>query len=846
MLVPLSWLSEMVEVRGSAQEVCDLLTGGGIETEIASDARPDWGGVITARLDAVERHPDADRLTVTRPFDGATTRQVVCGATNHSAGDIVALATVGTTLPNGVKIKKGTMRGQVSEGMLCSEAELGLSSEAAGILILPPGTPLGVPLLDVLPAGDVVLETEPTANRGDCLSILGIARELSAISGWPLRGRAAAELDDGDEGLATIQYDGPSWSGASGSVGTGDRIVGVSLEDPTGCPRYACAVLDGVTIGPSPPWMSKRLEAMGVRSINNVVDCTNYVMLELGNPLHAFDRRFLRGDLLRIRSATPGESATTLDGRAHVLDSGDLVIADADGVVAIAGVMGGENSEVRNDTVTLLLESAHFATSPVRRTAHRLKLSTESSHRFSRGVDPELPVAALLRLVELLQTTAGGDLDGGILDLYPAPVEPAEVVVRAARVPGLLGLDLEASYVIELLERDGLAPTATADGWRVVAPSYRFDLAREVDILEEIVRLHGYDKVPERLPVRPLRVVPRRPEGIDHGALQDALVTLGFSEAIHFSFIDPAWLENLGLSEDHPWRERAVRVDNPLSEVGGILRPTLIPSLLDATARNLHHGASDVRLFELRTTFLARPEGFAAVLAGERGRPLDRPPVLESRTVAGVVVGDRAPAGWSTDATPVDLYDVKLAVTRLLDVLGSKGFRWSAEGPSTPWLDPTETAFLVRPGREVQVGGVIGRVAVPVLRAFDIDRVVYAFELDLPRLAPKKSKALTFQPYSRFPGAERDLAVVVPDSIDADWAIETAGKAAKKIAKDSFQGVTVFDVYRGAGIADGARSLALRFQFRSLERTLEDRAVDAAMAAAEKQLTSRDGVVLRG
>ena len=846
MLVPLSWLAEMVEIRGSAKEVCALLTSSGIETEIASDARPSWDGVVTAVLKAVEQHPDADRLTVTRPFDGTTEVQVVCGASNHSVGDVVALATLGTRLPNGVKIKKGKMRGQVSEGMLCSEAELGLSAEAAGILILPPGTPLGVPLADVLPTGDVVLETEPTANRGDCLSVLGLARELAAVSGWPVKGRAASESDDDDEGLATIQYDGPSWAGTSGIVGSGDRALSVRLDSADACPRYACAVLDGVTIGPSPQWIRDRLEATGVRAINNVVDCTNYVMLELGNPLHAFDRRFVRGGELAIRSAGADERAKTLDGGEHRLVDSDLVIADGEGVIAVAGVMGGENSEVRDDTTTLLLESAHFVPATVRRTAHRLKLGTESSARFSRGVDPELPVAALLRLVELLQITAGGELDGAILDLYPSPVEAARVSLREERILGLLGIELEPGYVEALLRRDGLNPVRTPRGWDIDSPSYRFDIEREVDVLEEIVRLHGYDQIPETLPARPLRSVPRQPVGVDVEGLRDCMVRIGLSESVHFSFIDPQWLEQLGLAPEHPWRARAVRVENPLSEVGGILRPTLVASLLAAASRNVHHGAQDLRLFELRKTFLSRPEGFAAILQGDGARPSDRSPVLEGRKLSGVFLGRRAPAGWHGEPADVDLFDAKLAVTTALAHLGSKGFRWSTDGDLPSWLDPSESALLVRPGRDVEVGGVLGRVAVPVLRAFDIDRVVYVFELDLDRVAPKKSPPLQFQPLSKFPGAERDLAIVVPDEIPAEWAMETAEKAARKSAKDSFRGVAVFDVYRGAGVPAGARSIALRFKFRSFERTLEDKAVDSAMAAVEKQLTSRDGVVLRG
>lgn len=841
MLVPLSWLGEMVDLQGTPAQICELLTSGGVEAEIAEDQRPDWDGVITAVLRTVERHPDADRLTVTTPFDGTTERQVVCGATNHKAGDVIALATVGTKLPNGVKIKKGKMRGQVSEGMLCSESELGLSGEADGILVLPAGTPVGVPLLDVLDAGEVVIESEPTANRGDCQSILGTARELSAVSGWPLKGRAAGDGDD----LATLRYDG-SGVASTGQVGTGEYEIAVTIDDIEGCPRYACAVLDGVVIGPSPAWMVKRLEAMGMRSVNNVVDCTNYVMLELGNPLHAFDHRTLRGGQLRIRRAGDDATSRTLDSVDRALLPDDLVIAASEGVVAIAGVIGGENSEVREDTTTLVLESAHFDPASVRRTAHRLKLTTDASHRFARGVDPELPGAALLRLIELLQSTAGGTLDGAILDLYPAPVVRERVHLRAHRIPGLLGLELAPELVTSLLERDGLEPERTSSGWSVAPPSYRFDIEREVDILEEIVRLNGFDNVPERLPRQPLRSVPRVAPGPDVEQLRDVLVGAGLSEAVHFSFIDPQWLERLGLREDDPLRVRAVRVENPLSEVGGILRPLLLPSLLAACSRNLHQGASEVRLFELRTTFLARPAGFAAILAGDGGRPDHRTPVIERRAVAGVMVGARRPPNWEGEGPNVDFFDVRGAADSVLSALSSRGFRWSAEATLPPFLDAREAAVLVRPGRDVQVAGWAGRIAVPALRAFDLDRVVYAFELDIDMVAPKKTKASTFVTPSRYPGLQRDLAIVVPDATSAEWATETASKAAAKASKGSFQSAEVFDVYRGTNIPTGHRSIALRLRFRALGRTLQDGEVDAAMAQVEKQLLSRDGVTLRG
>jgi phenylalanyl-tRNA synthetase beta chain len=851
MLVPLSWLAERVELRGSVAEICDVLTGAGIETEIGEDARPSWDGVVTARLESVEQHPNADRLTVTKPFDGSVERTVVCGATNHKAGDVVALATHGTVLPGNFKIKKGKIRGVPSEGMLCSTAELGLGEDADGILILPADTPLGVPLAEVMQAGDVVLEVSPTANRGDCLSILGLARELSAVTGWPLIGRAASP----DAGADTIVDLHLPTRGDRAETGTGERLVTVRIDAPDGCPRYTGAVMTGVTIQPSPDWMQQRLTLSGVRPINNVVDCTNYVMLELGNPLHAFDRRTIRGDRIVVRRAAAGEGITTLDGGEHALTAADLVIADAEGTTALAGVMGGLDSEVKDDTATLFLEAAHFEPGTVRATAHRCKLGTESSYRFARGVDPELPRLALMRLIELLQQTAGAEVDGVPLDVYPAPAVRPDVTLRLSRVKGLLGLALARERVFELLERDGLS-AINPDGFaadppeavRIAVPSYRFDLEREVDILEEIARLHGYDELPEVAPSRPLRAVDGKPAGPDVGAIRDALVGAGLSEAIHFSFIDPAWVAQLGVAEDHPWRARPVTVSNPLSEVGGILRPTLLPSLLRAASRNRAQGAEDVRLFELRRTFLMRDDGFAAVLQPQERelggpKPSDKAPTIERRTVAGVIVGRREPGGWSGSGAAVDFFDVRAAADAVLQTLGSKGWDWStADLP--PFLDPRESATLQGRGGRGSAGWV-GRIAVPVLRAFDLDVVTWAFELDLDSLAPRKTAPPKFQAFSRFPGVERDLAVVVADEVSAAEILGDAEGVARKGMKTAFRGVEVFDVYRGEGIPAGHRSIALRFRFRSLDRTLEDGSVDGVMNKVVQRLERRDGVTPR-
>jgi len=838
MLVPLSWLAEKVQISGSAEEICDFLTDAGIETELASDERPAWDGVVTAVLRTVERHPDAEKLTVTAPFDGETERSVVCGASNHKAGDVVALATPGTRLPGGLKIKKSRLRGVRSEGMLCSGAELGISQDAEGILILPADTPIGRPLAEVLSAGDVVLEVSPTANRGDCLSVVGLARELAAVTGWPLlpvEGPAAAES-------------GSAVAGArSGQAGSGELAVQVELSATKGCPRYSCAVVTGVSVGPSPAWMRDRLESMGVRAINNVVDCTNYVMLEMGNPLHAFDRSVLRGDLVSIDWATDAEPARTLDGADHTLVAGsDLVIRDAAGVIALAGVMGGENSEVRDDTSTLFLESAHFAPGPVRATAARCKLGTESSYRFARGVDPGLPGRALSRLIELLERTAGAQLLDDPLDLYPEPAPAATCRFRFSRIAGLLGLELSHERVAQLLERDGLVlldSPADSDIWEVQVPSYRFDIEREVDVLEEVARLHGYQQIPERAPVCALQSVSAQPDGPDLRALRNLMVGLGLSECIHFSFIDPQWLRWLGLGDDHPWCSEAVAVANPLSEVGGILRTTLLPSLLRATEKNRAMGASDLRLFEMRRTFRRREEGFAAILEGDGRRPLDRSPVKERLMLAGVLTGARQAAGWDRAAESIDFFDAKACVEAVASQLGGRGFEWSIEG-APGFLDDRESAQLVGKGKQGTAAWV-GRIAAPVLRAFDLDQVAYAFEIDVALLAGRKRMSPSFKPFSRFPGLERDLAFIAPDDVAAGWLLDQSERIARKLQKDSFRSVEVFDVYRGKGIPEGSRSVGLRFRFRALDRTLEDHKVDGVMTQVERRLCEQPGVILR-
>ena len=844
MRVPLSWLRDFVELKDSPEVLCDRLSFAGVEAEIAQDGRVRWPGVVTAELRDVQVHPNADRLTVTRPWDGSTERQVVCGATNHRRGDIVALATAGTTLPGDFKITRSKIRGEPSEGMLCSERELGLSAESEGILVLPPGTPVGVPLDIVLQRGDVILEVSPTANRGDCLSILGLAREVAAVTGWALTERALQPWD-ADGGTETLRLTG-STGADRGQAGVAERVISIRIDAQDACPRYAAAVMTGVAGRSTPGWMRERLEAVGFRSLGAVVDCTNYVMLELGNPLHAFDLWSIRGQQIVVRKAETGECLTTLDGRAHTLAATDLVIADGEGPVALAGVMGGSSSEIHGESSDLLLESAQFAPADIRLTSRRIRVQSEASLRFARGVDPGLPRAALLRLVGLLAEITGARLVGAAIDLCPEPILRRSVLLRQAQISATLGIEVPAGRVAELLVRDG-CDVDTADGGHLVRiPTARFDLEREIDLIEEVARLQGYDALPESRPERPLVSTPRRAPGPDRDALRLALTGVGLSECVHLSFEDDRALAALGVGDDDPLRARMPRIGNPLSEVGASLRSILLPSMLRTVSRNRRAGSEDLRVFELRPVFALRQGGLPTSAPGDR--PTDQPPLDERLHLVLCLTGHRDAPSWSGPCENIDFFDVKGLAELVVRTLGAVGPRWEAAEDAAmialPWLEPREAAVLRLPGRPTPLGW-MGRISVEVLRAYEIDAPVYSMELDIEALAPRKPREAKHRAFSRFPGSERDLALTVPDGIAASSLLETAARIGKKALGDAFCGVRVFDVYRGPNLPVGTRSLALRFQFRALDRTLSESEIDGVMAQLQGKLADRDGVEIR-
>ncbi len=801
MRVPLSWLREYVAFDGPADDLARRLTLAGLE--VGGIDRPGEGveGVVVARILEKGPHPAADRLSLCRVTDGDETYDIVCGATNMTAGDTVALARVGARLPGGLKIKKAKIRGQVSYGMMCSERELGLGDEHSGILILPADLELGRSVTEVLGLPDAVLEVEITPNRADCLSVVGVAREVAALCGLPLRVPEPQVPEAGD----------PVHGQTS-----------VEIYDPDLCHRYAARIVRGVRLGPSPLWLRRRLEACGVRAINNVVDVTNYVLLELGHPLHAFDLGRLAGGRIVVQRARPGDRFTTLDGQERVLDADTLMIWDAERPVAVAGVMGGMNSEVEDDTTDLLIESAYFLPANIRRTAKRLGLKTEASYRFERGTDIEGLLRALDRCAELVADLAGGKVATGIWDAYPTRHEPVQVRLRHRRVQQVLGCPVPADETVRCLASLGMRVLGQdAASVEVEVPFHRVDVTREIDLVEEVARLHGYDAIPTTLPrvaVTGDGVTARRAAA---DRVRDVLAAEGLFEAVTYSFVDPADDDRLGLPGDAPDRNKVV-LQNPLGRDTSVLRTSLVPSLLRALGLNLRRRNRDARLFEVGRTF--HPE---------HGGSLPR----EALRAAGVLAGRRFPLAWWAGPDTVDFFDARAVVERALGGLGVRSVRFEPAG-DLPWLHPGRAARIVV-GAEVV--GWVGQIHPDRLGAFDLDEPAVAFELDLDRAATKAEPAGSFPGLGRFPAAERDLAIVVDRSVTVQQVLDEIEAMDSPLVR----GAVLFDAFEGGRLPEGKVSLALRVTYRSDERTLTEEEVREVEAALLARLSDRLGARLR-
>jgi len=804
MRISLTWLSEYVPLP-PVEELARRLTAVGLEVEAVERIGSHLDGVVAATIVSAERHPQADKLSVTQVDAGGGPIAVVCGATNWKVGDAVALATPGTTLPGGQRIERTRLRGVESHGMLCSEKELGLAQESSGILLLPAGTAPGSPLSRVLGIEDTVLEVNVTPNRPDALSHLGIAREVAAATGTTLTPPSPR--------LAQKPPSAPS-------------ILKVRIEAPDRCFRYAARVVEGVRIGPSPAWLARRLEACGVRSISNVVDATNFVLLERGHPLHAFDLDRVAGAEIVVRLARPGEKLVTLDGQERSLAVDDLVIADRDRACALAGVMGGGDSEISQGTSRVLVESAWFEPTGVRRTARRHGLHTEASHRFERGVDAAAVSAALDRCAALIADLAGGTVRRGMADAHPHRRRPVDVALSWSRPAEVLGMPVgrgEARRTLAALGFEERKATPRGAVFRV--PSWRLDVSREEDLIEEIVRLKGYDAIPETLPGI-ASATPAEPRDAQvAGRVRQALQAAGFSEAVNFSFVAPAELAALSPGgESLP----GIALRNPISAELAVMRTSLVPSLLRNAAHNLRQRVEDVRLYEIASAYHPRSpdaEGDA--------------PAREELRVGGVAMGRRHGVGWATGGDPVDFYDLKAAIEGVLESLGIDGVRWGRGGES--WQHPRSAATVrwTAPDGAARVLGVAGELHPRTAAAFELPRGVLAFELAFGELALAARLVPGHADVPRFPAVLRDLAVVVADEVEARSVVDLVRE--EPLARE----VDLFDVYRGPPIPQGRKNLAMAIRYGAADRTLTDAEADQAHARIIERLRVAVGAELR-
>jgi len=785
----LNWLKEYIDLDLPVDVLADKLTMLGLEVDSVAELYQDLEEIKVARIIDVRAHPDADRLTLCDVTVGEESFQVVCGAPNAKPGLLTAIALPGIIMSGGFKVKKSKIRGQESAGMLCSEKDLGISEDHSGIMELPDTLSPGQSLTEALSLLDTLIEVDLTPNRPDCTSVIGIAREVAGFTNQ--------KLDQ------PVKYDLPELNGEG-------VPFSVEVLDPVDCPRYAARLLKNVTIGPSPWWLRKRLLSVGLRPINNVVDITNLVMLEYGQPLHAFDFDRLGGGKIIVRRARADEFIVTLDGDKRKLDQKMLLICDAEKPVAVAGVMGGENSEVLDSTKNILLESACFNPISVRRTARHLNLGTEASYRFERGVDPEVAPRAMERAVQLLvEITGAVAVDNGY-DCV-AGISAREILqLRVSRTNDLLGLQLDAIEIARCLESIELKVTQTDDDTLLVTvPSFRVDLEREVDLIEEVARLQGYNEIPTTMPIVPMSFPEQQPGLKLRKKLAAMLVSQGFYEAINYSFVDENYFDRLKLGNNDPIR-KAVILLNPLSEDQKIMRTMMLPSLLQNLSRNTSRQNNDIRLFEIGKVF----------------HPVaDEPLPNENMRVAGVLSGRRHPGSslLHFETAAADIYDCKGIVEAILqEVRLSRDVTAVSrnEAITSPgYIQPD--SYMVFQARD-KVVGALGKIDTGVLKSFGIKQDVFFFDLDLDMITEIQPEPKLFRQLPKFPSVNRDIALVVPEAVAAGALLTAIDNGAEELVES----VEIFDVYRGDSVGAGNKSVAITLTYRSALQTLDDNTVN--------------------
>ncbi len=786
----LSWLNQFISTEElTSAQLADRLTMLGLEVDSVEELFGELEQIITAKIQDVSKHPDADKLTICTVDTGTEILQVVCGAPNVRPGMVTAIAKPGIRLPDGTKIKKAKVRGVVSSGMLCSARELGLNNDHSGILDLDDHLACGIPLVEALGLRDTVIEVDLTPNRPDCASVRGIAREVGSFTGGV---------------LAPLVAQTPPLTGKT------DYEVVIQAADL--CPRYSAKKLSQVTVGPSPLWMQQRLTAVGMRPINNIVDITNYVMLESGQPLHAFDFTTLKDRKIIVRRPAANETTiTTLDSNQRQLDPDMLLICDAERPIAVAGVMGGLETEITNDTTTILLESACFNPVSIRRTARKLGIPSETSYRFERGVDPNLADSALQRAVELIVEYSGAQADGDGIDVYPGKRDLLQLQLRIDKVCTLLGLTLSRDEVARYLQSIEFLVTALDDNiLNVIVPSFRIDIEREVDLIEEVARLVGYNEIPTSLPT--IRMDYPKRDVLRNLRQETAriLTAQGFFEAINYSFVAENHFNLCRLAGDD-YRRRVTRLINPLSEEQSIMRSMLLPGMLENVRRNINFQQPDIRLFEVGKIFIQQE---ADTLPEERLQ------------LCAVISGQRYPGAELLHfaGQEADFFDIKGAAANLLQVLRileTDHVSLFQYNPTfiPPYCDLTCASVIMDGDRMV---GALGAVHPETLKGFGIKQPVYFFEIDLQHLVTMEKKAKKFMTLPKYPSVKRDISLVVPESVPSGELLQAIHAQPQKY----LESVEIFDVYRGKPIQAGYKSVALSVTYRSVTATLDDQTVD--------------------
>jgi phenylalanyl-tRNA synthetase beta chain len=785
-----SWLREWVDPDLDAESLSHRLTMAGHEVDGIDVQGVGLDGIVVAEVLAVARHPDADRLSVCQVSTGTAQAEVVCGAPNVVAGMKSALAMPGAQLPNGMKLKKSKIRGVVSNGMLCAADELGLGDDHSGIISLPEDAPVGAPFADYLRLPDAVIDLDLTPNRGDCFSVLGIAREVAALTGAELKNAAFPSVP------ATIEDTHP-----------------VELVFPEGCPVFAGRVIRNINPGAqSPLWMAEKLRRSGLRAIHPVVDVTNYVMLELGQPLHAYDLGQVDGTI-RPRLAQQGEELTLLDEKEVVLNEDTIVISDDSGVIGLAGLMGGLSTAVNDETTDVFFEAAFWPPAFMAGRARSYGMHTDASLRFERGVDPAGQALAVERATALLLDIAGGEAGPLVVESKDEYLPRRDAIsLRRGRVETLLGVKIDDALIVEIFHKLGMGVTETQDGWDVVAPSHRFDIEVEVDLIEEIARVYGYDRIPESTAIAATPLETLSESAVDLDQVAATLIARDYQEVITYSFVDARSDQAMSGVESE------LVLSNPISSEMSVMRSTLWPGMLLAVSRNAARQQDRIRLFEHGKSF-----------HGSLGQhdEVDR--------MAGVASGMALPEQWGVKPRAVDLFDIKADVTAILGLTGLKD-PIAYQAIEHPALQPGQSAAIVRSGQQL---GYLGKLHPKHAKHFELKRDVFVFELDIGAAFASRPPAAT--PVSKFPSIRRDIAVLVKDDISAQQIVDAVAASAPELIAS----VAIFDVYKGPGIEAGLKSVALGLILQETSRTLTDEDADDAMRAAVAELKKQFAAELR-